>query len=154
MGEVRTIGFRASTVRTLQGAEVIVPNSSLIADQVINWTLSDQKRRIEIGIGVQYGSDPDRIIALLREVGSGHPKVLKEPPPNALFLSHGESSLDFQLLAWASFDDFASVRSELTIAMNKRLTEEKIGIPYPQRDVNLVTIEPKAAEVLRGPRID
>ena len=150
LGEVKTIGFRASTVRTFQGAEVIVPNAMLIADQVINWTMSDQKRRIEIDIGVQYGSDPDHIISLLREIGRAHPNVMKEPPADALFIRHGESSLDFQLLAWVSFDDSATVRSELRIAVNKRLTDEKIGIPYPQRDLNLVSIDAKAADVLRG----
>ncbi|HVR18111.1 MAG TPA: mechanosensitive ion channel domain-containing protein, partial [Polyangiaceae bacterium] len=150
LGEVKTIGFRASTVRTFQGAEVIVPNAMLIADKVINWTMSDQKRRIEIDIGVQYGSDPDHIIALLREIGRAHPNVMKEPPPDALFLRHGESSLDFQLLAWVSFDDSATIRSELRIAIDKRLNEEKIGIPFPQRDLNLVSIDSKAADALRG----
>jgi small-conductance mechanosensitive channel len=150
LGEVKTIGFRASTVRTFQGAEVIVPNAMLIADKVINWTMSDQKRRIEIDIGVHYGSDPDHIIALLREIGRAHPRVMKEPPADALFLRHGESSLDFQLLAWVSFDDSATIRSELRIAINKRLTDEKIGIPYPHSDLNLVSIDPKAADALRG----
>ena len=108
MGEVSTIGFRASTVRTLQGAEVIVPNATLIADQVINWTLSDQKRRIEIDIGVQYGSDPVTTSSRsCAKSGDAHPKVLKEPPADALFIRHGESSLDFQLLAWVGFDDYA-----------------------------------------------
>ncbi|MEI9947491.1 MAG: mechanosensitive ion channel domain-containing protein [Pseudomonadota bacterium] len=150
LGEVRTIGFRASTVRTAQGAEVIVPNSTLIADQVINWTLSDQKRRIEITIGVEYGSDPERILAILREVAQSHPKVLSSPPPDALFLSHGESSLDFQLLAWVTFTDFAPVQSELTVLINKRLGEQKIGIPFPRRDLNLATISPEVSEVLRA----
>ncbi|HKO53462.1 MAG TPA: mechanosensitive ion channel domain-containing protein [Polyangiaceae bacterium] len=149
MGEVRTIGFRASTVRTNQGAEVIVPNSKLIADQVINWTLSDQTRRIEIDVGVEYGIDPEQVLSLLREVGRSHPKVLSEPPPNALFLRHGDSSLDFQMLAWVSFDDFASVRSELTVLVNRRFSEQKIGMPFPQREVNLMAISPQVKEALR-----
>jgi potassium efflux system protein len=149
MGEVRTIGFRASTVRTYQGAEVIVPNSKLIADQVINWTLSDQTRRIEIDVGVEYGVDPERVLSLLREVGRSHPKVLTEPPPNALFLRHGDSSLDFQMLAWVSFDDFSSVRSELTVLINRQFTEHKIGMPFPQREVNLMAISPQVQDALR-----
>jgi len=149
MGEVHTIGFRSSTVRTYQGAEVIVPNSKLIADQVINWTLSDQKRRIEIAVGVEYGVDPERILSLLCEIARSHPKVLPEPAPNALFLNHGESSLDFQMQCWVSFDDFDLVRSELTVLLNHCFTEQKIGMPFPQREVALMSISPEVTEALR-----
>ena len=148
-GEVRSIGFRASTVRTWQGAEVIVPNAKLIADQVINWTLSDQKRRLEIDIGVAYGSDPEVVIGLLTEIGRAHAKVLSIPAPAAIFVQHGESALQFQLQAWVSFDDSASVRSDLTTAINKRFVHEKIGIAFPQRDLHLASIEPEIVQALR-----
>jgi len=127
-GEVLTIGFRSSTVRT-HGAEVIVPNSKLLADQVINWTMSDQKRLIEIHISVDYASDPERVLKMLEEVGRSHEQVLADPPVRAAFLEHGESSLDFQLLAWASYDDHDTVRSELTLALNKRLVQHNIAAP-------------------------
>ncbi len=148
-GEVRSIGFRASTVRTWQGAEVIVPNAKLIADQVINWTLSDQKRRLEIDVGVAYGTDPERVLALLIEIGRAHPKVLSEPAPNAIFVRIGESSLAFQLQAWVTFDDSASVRSELTVAVNQRLVQEKIDMPFPQRDLHVTSVEPEILNALR-----
>jgi small-conductance mechanosensitive channel len=148
IGEVRSIGFRASTVRTPQGAEVIVPNANLISNQVINWTLSDPKRRVDISIGVAYGVDPDRIVELLCDVGRSHEKVLKEPPIMALFMNHGESSLDFQLRAWVMFDDFVPVSSELAIAVNKRLTAEGIEIPFPQRDLNVRSVAPAVAKAL------
>jgi potassium efflux system protein len=149
-GEVRAIGFRASTVRTYQGAEVIVPNSKLVADQVVNWTLSDQKRRIEIDIGVEYGTDPERVLDLLKQVGRQHPKVLNEPAPAALFVRHGDNSLDFQLLVWSTFDDAGGVKSELTTAINRQLVHEKIGMPFPQRDLNLKSVAPEILEALRG----
>jgi small-conductance mechanosensitive channel len=148
-GEVRSIGFRASTVRTYQGAEVIVPNSKLIADQVVNWTMSDQKRRGDIDIGVDYGSDPERVLALLLEVARAHPKVLAEPAPGAVFVRHGANSLDFQLLVWSTFDDSGSVKSELTTAINQRLVREKIGMPFPQRDLNLKSVPADLLEALR-----
>ena len=147
IGEVRAIGFRSSTMRTLQGAEVIVPNSKLIEDQLINWTLSDQKRRIEIEIGVEYGTDPLRVLAVLREVGRSHARVLKEPPADALFIRH-DSALIFQLLAWVGFDDYTLVRSELTTAINQRLTSEKLGLPSPQPDLNVVVVTPEVASAL------
>ncbi|HEY0466380.1 MAG TPA: mechanosensitive ion channel domain-containing protein, partial [Polyangiaceae bacterium] len=128
MGEVLSIGFRSSTVRTPQGAEVIVPNSKLIADQVINWTMSDQKRRLEIAISVDHGSDPKRVMRMLEEVWRSHAKVLPDPAPKAMFLQHGDS-LEFQLQAWVAFDDYASVRSELTLALNERLTDERVEMP-------------------------
>lgn len=147
VGEVRTIGFRSSTMRTLEGAEVIVPNSKLIEDQLINWTLSDQKRRLSIEIGVEYGTDPVRVLALLREIGRAHPKVLKDPPADALFVRH-DTALVFQLLAWVGFDDYAHVRSELTTSINQRFTEEKLGLPSPDPALNLVAITPEVANAL------
>ena len=148
IGEVRAIGFRSSTMRTVQGAEVIVPNSKLIEDQLINWTLSDQKRRVEIEISIEHGTDPVRILALLREIGRSHAEVLKEPAADALFISQGDSSLVFQLLAWVGFDDYTHVRSELTTAINQRLTADKIGLPTAQPELSLVAITPELAKAL------
>jgi len=150
IGEVRSIGFRASTVRTGQGAEVIVPNAKLIADQVINWTMSDQKRRLEIDIGVAYGTDPERVLGLLIEIGRAHPMVLREPAASAIFVRHGTNSLDFQLQAWVIFDDSVTVRSELTVAINKRFVQEKIDIPFPQQDLHLASIQPEILQELRA----
>ena len=149
-GEVLSIGFRSSTVRTDQGAEVIVPNSKLIADQVINWTMSDQKRRVEIDISVDYGSDPEQVMHLLEEVGRSHEKVLEDSPVQAVFLAHSEDSLDFRLLAWASYDDHDDVHSDLTLALNKRLVKDKIAPPSEQSDVNLVNVDDGVVEKLRG----
>jgi potassium-dependent mechanosensitive channel len=150
-GVVQAIGFRTSTVRTGQGAEVIVPNSKLIADQVINWTLSDQTRRLEVDIGVERGTDPAHVLALLQEIATAHPKVLKTPAPATIFVRVGESSLDFQLQAWTTFDDSGTVKSELTTALNERLVREKIGMPYPQRDLRLKEVAPEVVAALRGP---
>ena len=140
MGEVLAIGFRSSTVRTPQGAEVIVPNSKLIADQVINWTMSDQKRRIEITLSVDHDSDPKHVMRLLEEVGRSHAKVLPAPAPQAIFLQHGDA-LEFQLQAWVTFDDYESVRSELTLALNERFKAEQIEMPSATSDVNVVNVD-------------
>jgi small-conductance mechanosensitive channel len=136
IGEVRRIGIRASVVRTFDGAEVIVPNSNLISSEVVNWTLSDQRRRTRVEIGVQYGTDPDRVIDLLVSVAREHPEVLRYPEPNVLFMEHGASSLNFRLQFWtANFDDFFRIRSEMTVGVNKALREAGITIPFPQQDV-------------------
>lgn len=139
-GEVLSIGFRSSTVRTQQGAEVIVPNSKLITDQVINWTMSDRKRRLELTVSVEHGSDPRQVMRLLEEVGRSHAKVLAEPPPQAMFLQRN-GPLEFQLQAWVTFDDYASVRSDLTLAINERLAKEQIEVPSLSSDVNVINID-------------
>ena len=78
---MRRIGIRASVVHTWQGADIIVPNSHLVTEQVTNWTLTDQLRRIDLPVGVNYGAVPQHVIALLETVARAHPQVLPEPPP-------------------------------------------------------------------------
>jgi small-conductance mechanosensitive channel len=152
-GEVRQIGIRASTVRTWQGAEVIVPNANLISDQVVNWTLSDRNRRIEIEVGVKYGTDPERVIEILRGVAAAEERVISPPEPNALFLGFGESSLDFQLRAWTSrSDEWMRIKSSLNIAINRALAEAGIEIPFPQRDLHLRSVDEAAGRALAPDR--
>jgi potassium-dependent mechanosensitive channel len=137
-GEVKHIGIRASTVRTWDGAEVIVPNGDFITNQVRNWTLSDRLRRLEIPVGVAYGTDPERVLALLTDSAAKHPAVLKEPPPCAFFVGFGDSSLNFELRAWTDrADQWFAVRSELAVAIHAALRDANIEIPFPQRDLHL-----------------
>jgi small-conductance mechanosensitive channel len=149
-GEVARIGIRSSTIRTPQGAEVIVPNSSLISDRVVNWTFSDRRRRIEIKVGVAYGTDPERVLALLESVARGHPDVLTEPGLQALFTGFGESSLDFELRAWtALFETYVVTQSQLAVAIHRALVEAGIEIPFPQRDLHLRSAAGDAVRALR-----
>jgi small-conductance mechanosensitive channel len=137
-GQVKRIGIRSSTVRTWEGAEVIVPNSDLVLMQVTNWTLSDRQRRIEIDLGIAYGSDPTAVVQLLVEVAKANDEILESPNPYALFMGFGESSLDFSLRAWTvKFDDFLRIKSDLTIAVNDALVRNGFVIPFPQRDVHV-----------------
>jgi len=138
LGEVTRIGIRASTVTTFQGAEVIVPNGDLISKQVVNWTLSNRRRRVEIDVGVAYGSSPEEVIEILLETARQHPEVSADPEAEAVFTGFGDSSLDFQLKCWVDrFELSFSVASELRVAVNRALAEADIEIPFPQRDVNL-----------------
>lgn len=149
LGTVTDIGFRASIIKTIQGAEVIVPNSQFVADQVINWSLSDDHRRIEVDVGVKYGTDPEQVIDLLATAAAGHPDVLAEPKPQALFMGFGASALDFQLQAWtAKGSTWTKIRSELTVTVNRLLAEAQIEIPFPQQDLNLRTVDASVLEKL------
>ena len=137
-GEVRRIGMRSTTVHTWRGAEVIVPNATLISGNLTNWTLSDRTRRFELMVGVAYGSDPQRVIDLLRDAAASVTGVLKNPGPVVLFQSFGDSSLNFEVRAWtAHFEEWAAVHSQVAVAVNAALKAAGIEIPFPQRDVTL-----------------
>ncbi len=92
IGSVRSIGLRSSNVKSFDGAEVIVPNGNLISNEMINWTLSDSNRRMDIRVGVAYGSDTDAVIKILQEIAMDHPQVDKNPPPTAYFSGFGDSA--------------------------------------------------------------
>ena len=142
LGEVRRIGARSSTVRTVDGAEVIVPNANLIAEPVVNWTLSDRRRRVVVEVGVAYGTDPEIVLELLRSIGEVNPTVLDEPAPEALFLGFGDSSLNFRLRVWIPrFEEGFQIQSQLGVAINTALRDAGIQIPFPQRDLHLRSVE-------------
>jgi small-conductance mechanosensitive channel len=137
-GEVRRIGIRSTTVHTWRGAEVIVPNASLISGNLTNWTLSDRTRRFELLVGVAYGTDPQRVIDLLRDAAASVPGVLTNPAPVVLFESFGDSALNFEVRAWtARFEEWAAIHSQVAVAVNAALKAAGIEIPFPQRDVTL-----------------
>ena len=145
-GKITHIGIRTSVIRSFDGAEVIVPNGMLISDKVTNWTLSDQRRRIELDVGVDYGTPAQRVIDLLVGVAKANPGVIKNPEPRAYFVNFGDSALEFKLRVWAELTDRGySIRSELTVAVQEALEQAGIGVPFPQRDLHLVSVSPNAA---------
>jgi potassium efflux system protein len=137
MGTVKSIGLRASKVKSFDGAEMVVPNGMLISDVLINWTLSDAYRRMDIRVGVAYGSDPNQVVDILNDVASEHKEVRKYPEPKTYFLGFGDSSLDFRLLAWVDVDKRLTIESQLNVAINAKLKEANIEIPFPQRDLHI-----------------
>jgi len=142
MGNVKSIGIRSSNIRTFDGAEVIVPNGQLISNEVVNWTLSDQKRRIEVLAGIAYGSDPHKVKELFEKMLADHPDVIQVPEPKVFFNDLGESSLDFRLLFWTSnFDDWIRIRSEIIFKVHDVLKENNIEIPFPQQDLHLRSVD-------------
>jgi small-conductance mechanosensitive channel len=151
-GRVMQIGMRAVMVKNWDGAEVIVPNIELIATAVTNWTLSDQMRRIELPVGVAYGTDPAKVVQLLEDVARTHTELVAQPPPQALFLGFGESALNFSLRVWtdSEYDRTQAIRSELAIAVERVLQDAGIPIPFPQRDLHLASISPAVREAILG----
>jgi small-conductance mechanosensitive channel len=153
MGEIRRIGIRSSTIHTAQGAEVIVPNASLISVEVVNWTLSDRTRRIDVPVGVAYGTDPDRAREVLLAAVAGRPEVLAAPAPVAVLVGLGECSVDFELRFWVQrFEDAQVAGSEVRIAVLRGLAAAGIEIPFPQRDLHLRSVDPGVGGLLPGGR--
>jgi len=154
-GEMRRIGLRSSTMRTWEGAELIIPNAQLTSSIVTNWTLSDRQRRIDVPVGVAYGTPPRQVLELLLNVASQHEMVLANPAPVALFLAFGDSSLNFELRVFTDqLERWLQTRSELNLAVHDALSDAGISIPFPQRDVHLFpalpavsrAVEPEAEE--------
>jgi small-conductance mechanosensitive channel len=136
-GRVTKIGMRASTIRSFDGAEIIVPNGDLISKEVINWTRSDEIRRFEVLVGVAYGTDPEAVLEILRRLADEHPQTLEEPEPQVHMIDFADSSLDFRLRCWAPMSDWVTVASDLRVAINNELKVAGIQIPFPQRDLHV-----------------
>jgi small-conductance mechanosensitive channel len=138
-GRVTRIGMRASIVHTFQGAEIVVPNAQLVTQEVTNWTRTDQLRRVDLPLGVSYGAAPKKVIELLENVARAHPEVLKFPAPQALFMGYGDSSINFELRAWAEFAHSVQVHSDLTAAIYEAVHAAGMSFPFPQREVRLLS---------------
>lgn len=141
-GVVKEIGFRSSTVRTYDGSEVIVPNGDIISNQMINWTLSDRKRRLKIDLNLARETDPELVIQLLNEITLDNKDIVQTPAPRPLFLGYDDGTLNFQLLFWISdFDNSFGVATETMLKIHKKLKENNIDVPYPQRNIRIVDEE-------------
>jgi small-conductance mechanosensitive channel len=154
-GTVKQINIRSTEIETLDRQNVIVPNSELISQQVTNWVLHDPHGRLQILIGVAYGSDTEKVREVLRTVAEENPHVLNDgvnsPKPKVLFMGFGDSSLDFELRIWIRqirrrFD----VTSDINFSIDKAFRENGIEIPFPQRDLHVRSWSDAAA--LPGPR--
>ncbi|WP_457644413.1 mechanosensitive ion channel family protein [Persephonella sp.] len=136
-GKVVDIGIRTSTLRTLDNIDIIIPNSQLVSNQLINWSYVDPVVRIHIPVGVSYRSDVSLVKETLLEVAAGTPFVLDSPSPEARFIEFGSSSLNFELLVWINVKKIPIplAKSELNYRIWSAFKEKNIEIPYPQRDV-------------------
>ncbi len=137
-GKVQRINIRATTVVNFDRQEIIVPNRSLITKEVTNWTRGDTILRLVVPIGVAYGSDVDQVTDLLLEIARDQKDILRDPAPQALFLNHGASSLDFELRVFVPNPSMKNpLLHALNRTINRRLAELDIEIPFPQQDLHL-----------------
>ena len=140
--KIKRIGLRSTTVQTLDQADVIIPNADLINNQVTNWTLSNRQVRLTVPVGVAYGSDVPLVIETLVACARANANLSKTRPPQVLFLSFGESTLEFELRVWVlDADNRLQVKSELHQEIDRRFREKKIEIAFPQRDLHLRSLD-------------
>ncbi len=135
-GKVMDVGLRASTVRTLDNVNHLIPNKLIILNRITNYSKYDPKMRLQISIGVAYGSDMQKVRDVLLEVAKSHPKVMEEPAPEVRITEFGNSSVDFIVFVW--IEDPSQrfrIKDEINWEINQKFKENKITIPFPQVDV-------------------
>jgi potassium efflux system protein len=139
-GNVARIRMRATTITDWDRKELIIPNRTFITDQVINWTLTDGVLRVVVPVGVSYDSDVERVERLLLDVAIANPLILRDPPPQALFLGFGDSTLNFELRCHiGAINNFVAARHQLHGAILSTFRKHDVEISFPQRDLHLRT---------------
>jgi small-conductance mechanosensitive channel len=138
-GWVVKLGARYIVVRTRDGVEKLIPNASLIATEITNWSHSDRAVRLHVKVGVSYKTDPFIVRDLLLHVADTHSRVLKYPQPNVLFVNFGESAMEFELRLWINDpqEGVENVRSAMRFEIWKVFKERGIEIPFPQRELHI-----------------
>lgn len=137
VGKVHAIGIRSSKLQGFDGSEVIIPNGDLISQQVINWTLSHNNRRIDITIGVEYGTDLNKVKLILAQLVASNERVHKVPAPLVVVKEFADSSINIQMLFWTDVDSSLTVKSEVLLAIDAAFAENNIRMPYPHLDVHI-----------------
>ena len=142
-GTVSRIRIRATTIVNWERQELVIPNKSFITGRLINWTLSDTINRLTITVGVDYDSDTEKAMALIREAAAAHPKVLTDPAPRITFEGFGDNALTLVLRAYLNdIDARLATITELHQAILLKFRAAGIPIAFPQRDVHLDSVRP------------
>lgn len=140
VGIVKEIGLRTSKIETRNNIILIVPNSRFMNDNVINWSHLDKKSRFYVNVGVAYGSNVSLVKDILIDCANIHNEVARSPKPFVMFADFGQSSLDFKLFFWTN-NNFGVeiIKSDLRYMIDQKFRENKVQIPFPQRDVHIIT---------------
>ena len=147
-GFVRRVRIRATDIETLDNQNVLVPNSELVSGRVTNWVFRNPQGRLRIQVGVAYGSDIEKVRDILESIAREHPEVITDgraPAPRALFMEFGDSSLNFELrVRIKRIERRFTVISDINFAIDKAFREAGVTIPFPQRDLHLISLPEQA----------
>ena len=150
-GRVTKIRIRATTIRDFDRRELLVPNKEFITQQLLNWSLSDQVTRSTVEVGVAYGTDLDKALAIVREAAQQHPVIVNDPEPMVTFEEFGDNSLLIRVRYFLDqMDTRLLTSSELMLDINRRLNDAGIVVAFPQRDVHLDTSEPLEIRMMKN----
>ncbi|MFC1611141.1 mechanosensitive ion channel domain-containing protein [Myxococcota bacterium] len=150
-GKVERIGTRSTRVRTFSNIHIIVPNSTFLEKNVINWTLSDNLVRVEVAVGVAYGSPTREVERLILKALDEHDRIVDHPVPEVFFTEFGDNALAFRSYFWIylnSQNDRRRIESDVRFRIDKLFREHDITIAFPQRDVHLDTLKPLDVRVV------
>lgn len=150
---VEEIGARCTRIRTSGNVHILVPNSSFLEKNIINWTLSDKTVRAQVTAGVIYGSPVREVERIMLQVADEHKKVKKRPQPFVLFKDFGDNSLVFDLYFWISMErimDRRIIESDVRFHIDELFRKEGIVIAFPQRDIHLDTQRPLELRIVNS----
>ena len=136
-GQVSRIRIRATTITLWDRSEMIVPNKDFITTKLVNWTLSDSRRRLDIPIRVAYGSDLEQVKTSLLQVAREHPGVLEDPAPRALLMSFGNDAINFELQCFVDFGQGLITKDGVQMAMDRAFRENGIEFALPQLQLKM-----------------
>ncbi|HWO01687.1 MAG TPA: mechanosensitive ion channel domain-containing protein [Blastocatellia bacterium] len=137
-GSVEKISLRSTTILTNENLAVIVPNSKLVQNELINYSYPTQKVRLNIPVGVAHGSDLEKVSEALLQAAQSVDEVLADPAPRAHFSGFGDSSLNLEIRVWINEPHkHPQIRSSINFAIDRVFREYNIEIPFPRRDVHL-----------------
>lgn len=137
-GTIKEIGIRSSKIECGDGSELILPNGDLISQHVINWTLSNNNRRVELIIRVAYGSDITKVESILNGVIKGNNDIMKSPPPTVFLNNFSDSAIEFKALFWADdISKWQGLKSSVMLAIYIEFDKEGIEIPKGQKDIQV-----------------
>ncbi|NIS76702.1 MAG: mechanosensitive ion channel [Deltaproteobacteria bacterium] len=148
---IEDIGARCTRIRTADNIQILVPNSSFLEKNIVNWTLSDSMIRAGVTVGVVYGSPIREVTAIMMAIAGAHERVLSTPEPFVRFSDFGDNALIFNLHFWVSMTSMAdrlNIESDIRYQIDDRFRDAGIVIAFPQRDVHLDTAKPLELRIL------
>ncbi len=142
IGKVKEIGFRTTKIETRDNIIHIIPNSKFITKEVVNWSHIEKRTRFSVDLGVAYGSDVQLVKKVLHDCAINHTKIAEKPDPFVRFNDFGDSALAFQIFFWTDESFYVeNIKSDLRFEIDKKFKENNIRIPFPQRDIHVISKE-------------
>ncbi len=141
LGWVQELHARYVVVMDRDGVERLIPNETLITNEVINWSYSNRNVRLKVPVSISYDNDPEQAMALMEDAARAHSRVLDDPVPSVRLMAFGDSGIELELRIWIQDPEagLANVRSDLNLAIWRAFKDAGIVIPYPQRDLHIRT---------------